>query len=209
MQVVVLTDEPLKEELLAQGASDALLLHWVNSPSEFIHYKQADAWIDLLFDFSPERIEVLKTIAGKPVFINAVTGSLENLPQNFIRVNGWPGFLKRTLIEMAGPEIERSRAEQIFSCFNKKIGWVADVPGFVSARVISMIINEAYFTLAEGVSTKEETDTAMKLGTNYPYGPFEWAGKIGLTNILALLKELSSKQQRYNPAALLEKEANS
>jgi len=65
-----------------------------------------------------------------------------------------------------------------------------------------------YFTLAEEVSSKQETDIAMKLGTNYPYGPFEWAEKIGLKNILALLQQLGKEQQRYQPAALLEKEAN-
>ena len=48
-----------------------------------------------------------------------------------------------------------------------------DIPGFISARVVSMIINEAYFALEEEVSSKEEIDTAMKLGTNYPYGPFD------------------------------------
>jgi 3-hydroxyacyl-CoA dehydrogenase len=43
-----------------------------------------------------------------------------------------------------------------------------------------MIINEAYFALEDNVSTKAETDIAMKLGTNYPYGPFEWGQLIGL-----------------------------
>ena len=42
-----------------------------------------------------------------------------------------------------------------------------------------MIINEAFLALQEGVSTKEEINTAMKLGTNYPLGPFEWVEKIG------------------------------
>ena len=70
-----------------------------------------------------------------------------------------------------------------------------------------MIINEAYFALEEGVSTKEEIDTAMKLGTNYPYGPFEWAKKIGLKNIFQLLDKLHKTNLRYEPAALLKKEA--
>jgi 3-hydroxybutyryl-CoA dehydrogenase len=70
-----------------------------------------------------------------------------------------------------------------------------------------MIINEAYFALEENVSTKEEIDIAMKLGTNYPYGPFEWCKKIGLKNIAALLAELSQTEKRYQPARLLLKEA--
>ena len=47
----------------------------------------------------------------------------------------------------------------------------------------------------------------MRLGTNYPYGPFEWSKKIGLKNIATLLTELSLTEKRYHPADLLLKEA--
>ena len=57
---------------------------------------------------------------------------------------------------------------------------VPDVPGMIAARTVSMIINEAYYTLEEEISSAEEIDIAMKLGTNYPYGPFEWARQIGI-----------------------------
>ena len=70
-----------------------------------------------------------------------------------------------------------------------------------------MIINEAFFALQENVSSKEEIDTAMKLGTNYPFGPFEWAERIGLKNIFELLTGLSKTQSRYEPAALLKQQA--
>jgi 3-hydroxybutyryl-CoA dehydrogenase len=82
-----------------------------------------------------------------------------------------------------------------------------DEPGFITPRVISMIINEAYFALEEGVSTKEEINTAMKLGTAYPYGPFEWAERIGVRNILVLLNRLSKEKSQYKPAPLLVEEA--
>jgi 3-hydroxybutyryl-CoA dehydrogenase len=74
---------------------------------------------------------------------------------------------------------------------------------------VSMIINEAYFALEENVSTKAETDIAMKLGTNYPFGPFEWGQLIGLPKIYSLLKALtvSETQSRYTPGKLLEQEA--
>ena len=66
-----------------------------------------------------------------------------------------------------------------------------------------MIINEAWFAFEEGVSSKEEIDIAMKLGTNYPLGPFEWGALIGEKNIYALLKKLSAGNKRYLPAPLL------
>jgi 3-hydroxybutyryl-CoA dehydrogenase len=66
-----------------------------------------------------------------------------------------------------------------------------------------MIINEAYFALDDAVSSKAEIDIAMKLGTNYPWGPFEWAEKIGLNNIYLLLQKLSLTNKRYQPAPTL------
>jgi 3-hydroxybutyryl-CoA dehydrogenase len=75
--------------------------------------------------------------------------------------------------------------------------WVPDVPGFITARVIAMIVNEAWFALEEGISTKEDIDIAMRLGTNYPYGPFEWGNQIGLENVYALLGKLSKISKRY------------
>ena len=70
-----------------------------------------------------------------------------------------------------------------------------------------MIINEAYFALEDNVSSKTEIDTAMKLGTNYPFGPFEWVGLIGNKNVLALLQQLYATDSRYKPSELLIKEA--
>jgi 3-hydroxybutyryl-CoA dehydrogenase len=90
---------------------------------------------------------------------------------------------------------------------NRKIEWTPDIPGFISARVLSMIINEAYFSLREEISSKKDIDIAMKLGTNYPYGPFEWSKKIGLIHIYSLLAQLSKTSSRYEPAPLLIKEA--
>ena len=99
----------------------------------------------------------------------------------------------------------KEKTERIFDRLNKKTEWVPDEPGFITARVISMIINEAWFALEEGVSTIEEIDTAMKLGTNYPYGPFEWANQIGLKNVYALLHKLNKNHSRYCPAKSMKK----
>ncbi|MEO8860250.1 MAG: 3-hydroxyacyl-CoA dehydrogenase family protein, partial [Ginsengibacter sp.] len=126
-----------------------------------------------------------------------------NLPGNYSRINGWPGFLQRQSWEVAsGNKVEAARILE-------GLGWnaifVKDEPGFIASRVISMIINEAFFTLGDGVSTEEEIDLAMKLGTNYPLGPFEWLEKIGLINVYTLLKTLEREDNRYVPAPILEK----
>jgi 3-hydroxybutyryl-CoA dehydrogenase len=76
----------------------------------------------------------------------------------------------------------------------------------ITPRTIAMIINEAYFALEEEISSKEQIDIAMKLGTNYPYGPFEWAEKIGLKKIYNLLTQLYQTDKRYIPAPFMKKE---
>jgi 3-hydroxybutyryl-CoA dehydrogenase len=207
MQWVVLADDLLKEELLSNGSSEEISLIWIGAVEDFMKYRNADGFMDLLFEADPKRIEQLKALSSKPVIVNSVITTLKKIDAPFIRINGWPGFLSRSIIE-ASCSIEslKLQAEKIFSFINKKVEWVPDNAGFVTARVIAMIVNEAYFALDEEVSSKEEIDTAMKLGTNYPYGPFEWGQKINLENIYDLLNELSKTNARYTPAYLLEKE---
>ncbi len=63
-----------------------------------------------------------------------------------------------------------------------------------------MIINEAFLTKQESVSTENEIDTAMQLGTGYPMGPFAWSHQIGIQRIAALLQKLATEDVRYQPA---------
>ncbi|MBC7872446.1 MAG: hypothetical protein H7Y01_00545 [Ferruginibacter sp.] len=204
MKIVVITNDALKEELLVQGVQDTIQLEWQEEPHPV---QGADGYIDLLFNNTPARISALTKFQPAIVIVNAVSHTLSELPPDFTRINGWNSFLKRPLVEAAGMDTSKQLVEKIFSGFNKTVEWVADVPGFITARVISMIINEAFFTLDEKVSKTEEIDTAMKLGTNYPYGPFEWGEMIGLKRVVELLTTLAHTDPRYQPATLLEKEA--
>ena len=208
MRLVVLTNEQLKEEFLSNGVSDYCKIDWINSPKELLSHTDADAVIDLLFEHNGYDISHLNNYLTKPVFVNSMNKTIVEIGLPFIRINAWPSFLKRNTAEVSiADEVNKNKTEKILSLLNRKAEWVPDIKGFVSSRVVSMIINEAYFTLEENVSTKEEIDIAMKLGTNYPYGPFEWSKKIGLQNIAALLTELSQTEKRYEPAGLLLKEA--
>ena len=204
-----MTNEQLKEELLSSGVSDDCKIDWINSPKELLSHTNADAVIDLLFEHNGYAVSHLNNYLTKPVFVNSMNKTIAEIGLPVIRINAWPGFLKRNIAEVSSTdEINKNEAEEILSLLNRKPEWVPDVKGFISSRILSMIINEAYFTLEENVSTKEEIDIAMKLGTNYPYGPFEWSKKIGLKNVAALLTELSLTEKRYEPASLLLKEAS-
>ncbi|OZD11632.1 3-hydroxyacyl-CoA dehydrogenase [Rhodococcus sp. 06-156-3C] len=67
---------------------------------------------------------------------------------------------------------------------------IADVPGLVLARTLAVIANEAWETTLHGVASEDDIDVAMKLGTNYPAGPFEWTTAWSRATLLNLLDEL-------------------
>jgi 3-hydroxybutyryl-CoA dehydrogenase len=207
MRLIVLGNDSQAKELLYNMSNDGVDVTLTDAVEESVEI-HADAMIDLLFDGSTERIELLKNFSGGIVIVNSVVDTLQKIAAPFTRINGWPGFLHGPIIE-ASTDIKTAKnsVENIFTCLGKQVEWVPDTPGFITARVIAMIINEAWYALDENVSTREEIDAAMRLGTNYPHGPFEWCDKIGIKNVYVLLSELSKMDRRYHPNVLLTKQA--
>jgi 3-hydroxybutyryl-CoA dehydrogenase len=82
-----------------------------------------------------------------------------------------------------------------------------DFPAFIVNRVLAPMINEAIYTLYEGVGTVDAIDTAMKLGANHPMGPLELGDFIGLDTILAIMNVLHDglADSKYRPCPLLVK----
>jgi len=82
-----------------------------------------------------------------------------------------------------------------------------DFPAFIVNRILLPMINEAVYTLYEGVGSVEDIDAAMKLGTNHPMGPFELADFIGLDTCLAIMEVLYDglSDSKYRPCPLLVK----
>lgn len=202
----MISNESLKAELMSVNPGMPVDLIWCSGPADIPVSATCDACIDLLFDSDADRINVLNRLDSGLVIVNAVLQNADTLPDHFVRINGWNTFLQRNIVEAASKnENIRLKTEQVFRSFGKELRWVPDIKGFLTARVVACIINEAFYTLGENVSSRDEIDTAMKLGTNYPYGPFEWAEKIGLEQVWALLNHLSEEDSRYKPADLLKK----
>jgi 3-hydroxybutyryl-CoA dehydrogenase len=83
----------------------------------------------------------------------------------------------------------------------------SDVPGFIANRVLMPYINEACYVLQEGIATREDIDTTMKLGTNTPMGPLTLGDFIGLDTCLAIMRVLHQQlgDDKYRPCPLLVK----
>ena len=176
---------------------------WVEDVSDLAECQEADLYLDMAFSMDKVRIDALRKLLPAPVMINSMVHTLKEIGHPFIRINGWPGLSEKALHELAVTDGAELQVASLYEKWKMAYRIVPDVPGMVSGRVLSMIVNEAYYTLQEEVSTKQEIDTAMKLGTNYPYGPFEWSDLIGLEKIHTLLTRLSNTDDRYIPARLL------
>ncbi|GCC52548.1 3-hydroxyacyl-CoA dehydrogenase [Chryseotalea sanaruensis] len=187
------------------------------------NYKEAGRLIetdtvifDFLIDEIPTEIEFyldLNVVAflstAKRSLLDLTYGLLKNPEATLFGFNGMPTFLNRSLLEVAVLHVDdRSVLEKTCQDLNSAFTIVEDRAGLVTPRIICMIINEAYFTVQEGTATREDIDMAMKLGTNYPYGPFEWCKRIGIKNVYELLEAVyeDTKDERYKICPLLKRE---
>jgi 3-hydroxybutyryl-CoA dehydrogenase len=85
---------------------------------------------------------------------------------------------------------------------------IADTPGLVVARTLAMLINEAADAVHQGVCSADGADAAMKLGVNYPAGPFEWLALLPTAGVVALLDALDAhyRGERYRVSPWLRKQ---
>lgn len=176
---------------------------------------------DVVFDFAspryPEQLKNYPSAMNGAVFLDTSLVRLSSLlaqaPQLRHSAFGFCGLrtlVDRELLEVTvSAKTDRDRLDAVCQRLGTAYQVVSDQAGMVTPRVICMIVNEAYFTLEEGTASREDIDLAMKLGTNYPYGPFEWANRIGLSNVAKVLRaaEQDSGDERYRVCPLLDREA--
>ncbi len=199
MTVAILAEESTKKEILEKETSDGIEIQWADSLSS-LAIIDAAAHFDLQFEFNTERIQRLKAIQSNALFVGTNEYTCREIQLNCIRINDWPGFMQRPIIEVTSASPLSEEAITVLDSLGWKYSFTPDVPGFITSRIIASIINEAFFTLESGISTSEEIDIAMKLGTGYPLGPFEWAHKIGLHRVNALLKAMALRDAKYTPS---------
>lgn len=203
----------LRQKLGAAHAVESVTL-----PYEIMPATAALGGYDLLFDLNldddPSRLSYYAPLTGKILLACSVKKTLLQLHNShpgevrcsMIGLNALPTFINRSISEIALlNDTDTAVCDDLFKYLQWKYLVAADRTGMVTPRVIAMIINEACFALAEKTASMVDIDMAMKSGTNYPYGPFEWCDRIGVKNVFETLEAIAENygEARYRICSLL------
>ncbi|OQO99687.1 3-hydroxybutyryl-CoA dehydrogenase [Geobacillus sp. 44C] len=216
-------------EIFVQAVSRGKLTEAERQESEarlryFLDLAEVVREADLVIEAVPEKLEVKKQVfetidkyapASCYFATNTSTmspteiGSFTKRPEKVIAMHFFNPVHKMKLVEIIrGLETSDDTVnviQHVAEKMGKETVVVNEFPGFVTSRISALIGNEAFYMLQEGVGTPEQIDKAIKLGLNFPMGPFELADLVGLDTRLNNLKYLHEKLgEKYRPAPLLE-----
>lgn len=215
MHIVVLSGPEMAAEFKqkfpeGQGEVRYTFLHQYNLHDEQL--KPDDVVFDFLLHEHPERLSYYAP--GQVVFCHAATVQLAALVQaanleqtcTLIGFNGLPTLFNRPVLEVSLLHVQdKAKLQEVCAALGTEYLLVEDRVGMVTPRMVCMIINEACYTLQEQTASTTDIDLGMKLGTNYPKGPFEWANQIGIANVYQVLQAVyeDTKEERYRICPLL------
>lgn len=119
-------------------------------------------------------------------------------PERFVGFGVLGSLAQQSVVEIVNAKWSSAQAlvvlENFFALGGKQTRRVAHAPGLYLGSTVCSIINEACYAFAEGVASKGDIETAMKLGTNYPKGPFAWAAEIGAARVAGILDDVARKR---------------
>ena len=156
---------------------------------------------------SPDALLASNTSSISITRLAAVT----DRPEKFMGMHFMNPVPMMALVELirglATSEETFATVKELAVALGKTVATAEDFPAFIVNRILLPMINEAVYTLYEGVGTVESIDTAMKLGANHPMGPLELADFIGLDTCLAVMHVLYEglADSKYRPCPLLVK----
>jgi 3-hydroxybutyryl-CoA dehydrogenase len=208
--------EKIRTSELQQKLS-AMDIEWTiidNQSFDQLNMSGFDVIFDLNFDEHQNALMHYAPLKGQVIVLSATKKSLAQATHEYGRaidcvlvgMNALPTFISRSLAELSiFKQHEKEAVEALFARLQWDLKIVNDRVGFVTPRIILMIINEACYTVQEGTATMKDIDTSMKLGTNYPFGPFEWADKIGVKHVYETLEAVyqDTHDERYKICPLL------
>jgi len=138
-------------------------------------------------------------------------GATTDRPANFIGMHFFNPVPVMKLVEIVRGVVTDNATYETVAALAKRMGKITavseDFPGFMANRILMPMINEAVYTLYEGVGTITSIDCCMKLGCNHPMGPLELADFIGLDTCLSIMQVLLDglSDTKYRPCPLLVK----
>ena len=130
-------------------------------------------------------------------------------PGRLVGIHFFNPVLQMPLVEVIPGHTTRPEIVEAARAFALSLGKTVvasrDTPGFVTTRALAVLLNEAAWMLYEGVATKEDIDTAYKLGFHHPMGPFELVDLVGIDTAVAILDVLwdGFRDSRYRACPLL------
>lgn len=163
--------------------------------------------VDVAQVAKPEAIIASNTSSISITRLAAITGR----PERFIGIHFMNPVPRMQLVELirgiATEDKTFEAAKEYCSKLGKTVTVAEDFPAFIVNRILLPMINEAIYTLYEGVGSVEAIDTAMRLGANHPMGPLQLADFIGLDTCLSVMQVLHEglADTKYRPCPLLVK----
>jgi len=209
----------VKKEIIDQSAADAALER-IDFTLDLAAAGEADLIVEAVlekFEIKQDVWDRLDAVAGAEAILASNTSSisitrlasLTSRPEMFIGMHFFNPVPMMKLVEVirghATSDATTSAVMGEATALGKTPVEVQDYPGFVSNRVLMPMINEAVYTLMEGVAEAEAIDTVMKLGMAHPMGPLTLADFIGLDVCLDILEVMHSGlgDPKYRPCPLL------
>ncbi len=153
--------------------------------------------------------------ATAPILSSSVTVSATeqcswiSLKHRLVGIGALPTFTDKELVEVAptvfSPKETLEIATRFYASLGKNVELVQDRVGMVLPRILCQIVNESIFAITDDIAEPKDIDTAMKLGANHPSGPIEWAERIGIQQVYAVLTALQNDlhEDRYRVSPLL------
>ena len=207
---------------LMQEADMQSALGRIEYAQGFESFGDADLVIEAAVEDEPTKRKIFVSLCPhlkKSAIIASNTSSISitrlatvsDRPERFIGIHFMNPVPVMQLVELirgiATDDATFTETRRFVDSLGKSVAVSEDFPAFIVNRILLPMINEAVYTLYEGVGTVESIDKAMKLGANHPMGPLELADFIGLDTCLSIMQVLHDglSDSKYRPCPLLVK----
>jgi 3-hydroxybutyryl-CoA dehydrogenase len=212
-------DRQVHKQIITAEAKDSALTN-LTTTTDYAKLTPAD----IIIEATPERIELKQkiyqaltphlapeTILASNTSSISITrlAAMTDRPHKFIGMHFFNPVPMMKLVEIirgiATDEATYITVATLAETLGKTVATAEDSPGFIVNRILCPMLNEAIFTLFEGVGTVSSIDAGMKLGANHPMGPLELCDFVGLDTLLSVMRVLHENlgEDKYRPCPLL------